>query len=1186
MRKLLLFIAAYAVCYCNTRAQTILGVDVSHYQGTITWSQVKSPGGKTFAWAKATEGVGYTDPNYVTNATTGTAAGVIMGAYHFAHPETNTAAAEASYFLSVAGPYIGAGYLPPALDLEDPPGGTALTSYFTSAALTAWVQAWMTAVENATGVKPVIYIDGSVAAFLNSSLNTYPLWIADPDGSATAPPATTGVWTTWTFKQYSWTGTVSGISGTGAEDLDVFNGTTTAFNNLIGSNTVVPAFTASTTTVCAGSTVTFTDHSTSTGTITGHSWTFTGGTPPTSTAANPAITYNTAGTYAVKEVVTSTTGKDSLTQTAYINVVPTATLPLVQTFQSSIFPPTGWSLHYSAVGDSAWELCTNNGYNSSQCMYFPANCGYVTSIAGERQQIYTPDYSFASTTNASMWFDVAYEPYNRVYSDTLAVYYSTDCGNTWTIIYLKGGMTLCTTGSTDSLGVDTSGGHGCFVPPNAQAWRTDSINLSALNGMSSVMFSFESRSGWGNIIYLDNINVAAPVTCAPPATPTIQATPGSTNCGPIQLTASSSGCAGCTYSWSNNANTANTTVSTTGSYSVTATSSGCASLPGTVAVTINQSPTVSAGASSQQVCINQPVTLTASGNATSYQWSGTGLQTTTGSNVNATVSTSGSQNYTVTATLNSCTATATTSVSFNTTVPPAITISQTTAYPICQGSQVSFSATATNGGTSPVYQWTSSSGQNGTGNTFTLNNAVNATVSCLLISNATCATTDSVYSNTLNVNTQPHQPVSISISTPDTNVCSGENIVFTSVAANGGSSPVYDWYVNGTQAGNGTSYTVNNIQAATSVYCVLTSNAGCIVGSPATSNTIHVHIQTSALASITIAANSNPVCTGTPVTFTATPGNGGASPVYTWQLDGNTVGTSSSVYANGNVHNGATISCAMVSSSSCVTNPSVVSNTITMQVNPTPTANAGSTLTVPSTASAILGGQPSASNGVAPYTYAWTPVSGLNNATVANPVDSGITSNTVYTLVVTDSNGCTASSTILVDVIPCALQAPSVQVNYCDLAAQNISGVAYQWLLQGQPISGATTRFYTVAQSGYYNSKITDTAGCIAQSADIYIAYPACLASGIESVSENPDFVLYPNPASSEIVVSFNNTLSGKAHVEIFDVCGKLVYTGDNFAVITGNKYTINVNDLSAGAYLLRVVGYHSKVAVKQFIKM
>ncbi|HVA99066.1 MAG TPA: GH25 family lysozyme, partial [Bacteroidia bacterium] len=231
MKKTLLFIAFIAISVSSVRSQTILGVDVSHYQGTINWTSVKGAG-YTFAWAKATEGVSTTDAEFVSNEVNGTAAGVVIGAYHFAHPETNSATAEANYFLSVAGTYINSCSLPPVLDLEDPSSGPSLSSYFTSSQLTSWVQLWITTVKNATGITPILYTNGNYAGYLNSSVaSSCGLWIADPDGSSTAPPATTGVWTTWDFKQYSWTGTVPGIAGN--VDMDVFNGNTAAFNVLV-----------------------------------------------------------------------------------------------------------------------------------------------------------------------------------------------------------------------------------------------------------------------------------------------------------------------------------------------------------------------------------------------------------------------------------------------------------------------------------------------------------------------------------------------------------------------------------------------------------------------------------------------------------------------------------------------------------------------------------------------------------------------------------------------------------------------------------------------------------------------------------------------------------------------------------------------------------------------------------------
>lgn len=219
-----------------TNAQTILGVDVSHWQGTINWSQVLTAG-KTFAFVKATEGVTFVDGQFITNMINGNNAGLKMGAYHFARPDNNSAVSEANHFLNNASSYIGINKLPPVLDLEDPPG-VNLQSLFSKATLTTWVQTWLTTVQNATGVAPIIYTNANYANYLNSSLNSYKLWIANFPTSSTTPPTNIGVWSTWLFKQYSETGTVSGISGN--TDLDVFNGTVSDFNNLIGSSASTP----------------------------------------------------------------------------------------------------------------------------------------------------------------------------------------------------------------------------------------------------------------------------------------------------------------------------------------------------------------------------------------------------------------------------------------------------------------------------------------------------------------------------------------------------------------------------------------------------------------------------------------------------------------------------------------------------------------------------------------------------------------------------------------------------------------------------------------------------------------------------------------------------------------------------------------------------------------------------------
>jgi GH25 family lysozyme M1 (1,4-beta-N-acetylmuramidase) len=224
----------------------VKGIDVSHWQGNIDWTQVYKAG-YVFAFVKATEGDGLLDPKFITNITNAKNAGVIVGPYHFARPDLgNTAIAEADYFVSKAGDYIKSGYLRPALDIEcDPVPPCANMPSKTT--LVKWVHDWMNRVKDKTGVEPIIYTGPSFSrTYLNSSVAVYNIWIShwtyDPDN--TSPD--TGIWSGWDFWQYSNKGSVPGIDGD--VDLNVFNGDLSRLNTFV--------ITGAPTTVCPGVTVT------------------------------------------------------------------------------------------------------------------------------------------------------------------------------------------------------------------------------------------------------------------------------------------------------------------------------------------------------------------------------------------------------------------------------------------------------------------------------------------------------------------------------------------------------------------------------------------------------------------------------------------------------------------------------------------------------------------------------------------------------------------------------------------------------------------------------------------------------------------------------------------------------------------------------------------------------------------
>jgi GH25 family lysozyme M1 (1,4-beta-N-acetylmuramidase) len=202
----------------------VKGIDVSEYQGNINWPTVYDSGYR-FAFARASLGdenpPTLIDDYFETNMENGHAAGILMGAYHFAYPNYGTeASSEARHFLNVAGEYLKEGYLRPVLDLEQ---GEELGKE----ALSNWVHEWMNTVKSETGIEPIIYVNSNYANnYLDSSVIQYDLWIAHWRCDTGTPP-NTGIWNDWDFWQYyspdyCGVNSVPGISG--GVDLDIFNG--------------------------------------------------------------------------------------------------------------------------------------------------------------------------------------------------------------------------------------------------------------------------------------------------------------------------------------------------------------------------------------------------------------------------------------------------------------------------------------------------------------------------------------------------------------------------------------------------------------------------------------------------------------------------------------------------------------------------------------------------------------------------------------------------------------------------------------------------------------------------------------------------------------------------------------------------------------------------------------------------
>ena len=217
-----------------------------------------------------------------------------------------------------------------------------------------------------------------------------------------------------------------------------------------------------------------------------------------------------------------------------------------------------------------------------------------------------------------------------------------------------------------------------------------------------------------------------------------------------------------------------------------------------------------------------------------------------------------------------------------------------------------------------------------------------------------------------------------------------------------------------------------------------------------------------------IVAPDDTICTGTSVTLTAT-------------LMG-TVPSGTTIYwydalVGGNVlATGATYTTPILTTTTTYyvgTCQGTYHQPVTVYIN-TATANAGNDATICSGQSTLL-------NGTGGGTYAWSPSAGLNNANIANPVASPITT-TNYTLTITTPAGCTATDMVVITVNGIINASAGSDVSICQGSGTNLiasGGTTYAWSpaagLSSTPIANPVASPITTTS---YIVTVTNTSGC------------------------------------------------------------------------------------------------------------
>ncbi|MEU4478109.1 GH25 family lysozyme [Micromonospora sp. NPDC023966] len=216
---------------------TVRGIDVSshdHNLGPIDWPAVATNGYK-FAYIKSTEGQTYRNPYFAEDYAAAKAAGLLVGAYHFARPDGRDPITEANFFVDNAQFAKDSQTLVPMVDIEWPYWSGAPTCYgLTTTEMSSWIKSFTDQVKSRIGRPVMIYTNTNYwnpCTGNNATFGANPLDIAGY--TTTRPPLPAG-WTTETIWQYA----PGDPSQPGNYSQNVFNGDYAALTRLTGAPAV------------------------------------------------------------------------------------------------------------------------------------------------------------------------------------------------------------------------------------------------------------------------------------------------------------------------------------------------------------------------------------------------------------------------------------------------------------------------------------------------------------------------------------------------------------------------------------------------------------------------------------------------------------------------------------------------------------------------------------------------------------------------------------------------------------------------------------------------------------------------------------------------------------------------------------------------------------------------------------
>ncbi len=741
-----------------------------------------------------------------------------------------------------------------------------------------------------------------------------------------------------------------------------------------------------------------------------------------------------------------------------------------------------------------------------------------------------------------------------------------------TVAAITGTTTVCS-GGTVTLADATSGGVWSSGSTGVATISTTGVVFGVSVGTAAITYTVTNSFGC-----VSRATTSVTITSGISATAT--AGGATTFCTGGSVTLSASTGSGYAYQWQvggtniTGATASTYTATTAGVYNVVITQGSCTASSSTITVTVNAAyaAPISGGTA---VCIGAAITLTDATTGGTWASGSTGV---------ATVSTTGVVygiaagtaviSYSVTNACGTATSTRAITVSAPTTVAAI-----TGTFNLCPGSSSTL-ADATTGGV-----WSTT-------------NASIASVSATGVVRGVAPGTDTIrYSVTnaagctsfaaavVTVLTAP--PATVTASGPTT-FCTGGHVILN---VSTGTGYTYQWKTGGT-AITGATNSSYNAATAGNITAVVTNTSGCST----TSSVVVITVTSGTAVAPSVTINAAPgliICSAaTSDTFTAMPVNGGSAPAYQWYVNGTATVTTPTMHytpASGDI-----VKVKLTSNATCATpDTATASVTVTISgfvtpavgINPFPNDTVCAGVLTTFTAVPVNGGSAPTymwkKNGVNVFTgavYSYTPA---NNDVVILTMHSNFPCRTIDSAVsspLTMSVDTNTANSVAISANHTVIT-PGQAVTFTVTAPHAGSAPAYQWLVNGLAVPGATNTTYTTTILGYGQSvtcRVTSSEACATPNPAVSNGITVMMVSGVATQTHAAaSFTLAPNPTTGSFTINgtMGSSPDDKVTIKVTDMVGRTVYTTSVQPAngVINERITLG-QALASGMYLVNII--------------